>query len=126
MSLLIFRVVPLAEWRQAQGAGRVARCGADIRSGFIHLSTASTLLETANLYFDAEGEPIALEVSEDSLGDSIKWETVTSRGGEAFPHLYAEAIPVSAVIAWYRLEAQPDGRFSLGDRHPIAGEATGG
>ena len=92
-------MVSSEDWEQTLKLGRVPRCGSDDRDGFVHLSTEETVIETANLYFELSEAPLALEIDPKLLGDDLKWEAVTSRGGAAFPHLYSEGIPLSAVRA---------------------------
>ena len=110
----LYRVVSLEDWNQAQGLGRVPRCGSDDRDGFVHLSTEETVIETANLYFEISEAPLALEIDPKLLGDDLKWERVASRGGVAFPHLYAEGIPLSAVRAVISLDHSTQSGFTSG------------
>ena len=104
MNDFLYRVVSLEDWEQAQRLGRVPRCGSDERDGFVHLSTEETFIETANLYFEISESPLALEIDPEHLGNDLKWERVASRGGVAFPHLYSEGIPLSAVRAVISLD----------------------
>ena len=119
MSQYIYRVVSLEDWTQAQQLGRVPRCGADDRDGFVHLSTEETMLETANLYFETSEKPLALEIDPKLLGDDLKWESVESRGGIAFPHLYAEGIPMPAVRAAIVLDHSQENGFSFGQKKEL-------
>ena len=113
----VYRIVGLDDWREALGAGRVPRCGSDERDGFVHLSTAGTCLETANLYFDVSEQPVVLEIEAAALGEALRWEAVESRGGQRFPHLYAAGIPVDSVRSVTALEHTPAG-FVYGERTP--------
>ena len=119
MSDYIYRVVSLEDWEQAQKLGRVPRCGADDRDGFVHLSTETTMLETANLYFETSESPLALEIDPKLLGDDLKWEAVESRGGQAFPHLYAEGIPLPAVRAAIVLDHSQESGFTCGQKKEL-------
>ena len=119
MSDYIYRVVSLEDWTEAQELGRVPRCGADDRDGFVHLSTQETMLETANLYFEISEKPLALEIDPRLLGDDLKWEAVESRGGRAFPHLYAAGIPMPAVRAAIVLEHSEEEGFSCGQKKEL-------
>ena len=114
MNDFIYRVVSLEDWEQAQRLGRVPRCGADDRDGFVHLSTEKTFIETANLYFETSEAPLALEIEPKLLGNDLKWEAVASRGDAAFPHLYSEGIPLSAVRAVIPLEYSAQSGFTAG------------
>ena len=110
----LYRVVSLEDWEQAQKLGRVPRCGADARDGFAHLSTEETFLETANLYFEISEAPLALVIDPELLGNDLKWQRVASRGGAAFPHLYSEGIPLSAVRAVISLDYSEGNGFTRG------------
>ena len=117
----VYRVISSEDWEAAQRTGIVPRCGADVRDGFIHLSTSDTMLETANLYFQPEEAPLIVEVLTQALGEALLWEVVTSRGGQRFPHLYAEGIPYEAISALIELEPNiKEGRpFKLGARRLV-------
>ena len=104
MNNSLYRVVSLEDWEETQKLGRVPRCGSDERDGFVHLSTEETFIETANLYFEISESPLALEIDPEHLGNDLKWERVASRGDVAFPHLYSEGIPLSAVRAVISLD----------------------
>jgi uncharacterized protein (DUF952 family) len=55
------------------------------------------------LHFADQTGLVLLRVDPDRLGTGLRWET--SRGGQAFPHLYAP-MPHQAVVAAHPL---PDG-----------------
>jgi uncharacterized protein (DUF952 family) len=87
----------------------------DIRDGFIHLSTAAQLRETATRHFTGQSDLVLLAVDATVLGSSLRYEA--SRGGDLFPHLYGD-LPVAA-IAWAKpLPHGPDGRLVLPDHIP--------
>ena len=120
MTDCLYRVVSLEDWEQAQRFGRVPRCGADDRDGFVHLSTVETFIETANLYFEIAEAPLALEIDPKLLGDALKWEAVASRGGVSFPHLYSEGIPLSAVRAVISLDHSLQSGFTSGIKRELS------
>ena len=120
MNDFIYRVVSLEDWEQAQRLGRVPRCGADDRDGFVHLSTEKTFIETANLYFETSEAPLALEIDPKLLGDDLKWEAVASRGDVVFPHLYSEGIPLSAVRAVISLDHSTQSGFTAGLKRELS------
>lgn len=93
---LIYKIVAEPVWRAAELVFRGA--GVDLSDGFIHFSTSGQAPATAA-----------------RLGDALKWEV--SRGGELFPHLYAE-LPLSAV-AWVRpLPLGADGNHDFSGLSP--------
>jgi uncharacterized protein (DUF952 family) len=73
------------------------RCGAliDIANGFIHLSTAGQVVETAARHFAGQSDLLLVAIDAEKLGPALKYEP--SRGGALFPHLYS-ALDLSAVI----------------------------
>ena len=90
--MTIFKIVPAALWAEAELAGRFTGSPVDAEDGFIHLSTAKQLRETATRHFAGVHDLLLIAVNSDAL--PIRWEP--SRGGQLFPHLY-EDLPLSAV-----------------------------
>jgi uncharacterized protein (DUF952 family) len=107
---LIFKIVPAELWREAEAAGSFAGSPVDVRDGFIHLSTATQVRETAARHFQGQAGLLLVAVSDD-LRD-LKWEP--SRGGELFPHLYAN-LPLSAARWVKPLTLRSDGRHDFPD-----------
>jgi len=109
--LLIFKIVPRAEW-QAE-SGDYDGSAHDKADGFLHFSTASQLPETLRLYYSGQDELMLVAVEVAALGAALKWEHSSTRG-EDFPHLYA---PLSCdAIKWARPIARgADGEFVLPD-----------
>jgi uncharacterized protein (DUF952 family) len=96
----LYKIVSGAEWRAAQSDGLVAWSAVDRRDGFMHLSTAAQVLETARLHFSGTPDLVALEIGPSRLDGAVRFEA--SRGGELFPHLYGD-LSVDAVIRVRRL-----------------------
>lgn len=94
MAEVVYKIVPAAMWKEAEGAGRFAGSPADRRDGFIHFSTAAQAPETAARHFAGAADLLLVAVSVDALGDALRWEP--SRHGDLFPHLYAD-LPMRAV-----------------------------
>ena len=109
----VYRVIPTSDWPATIQAGRVPMCGSDQRDGFVHLATKETVLKTANLYFSADEDPIALEIDAAALGDALVWDTPPGAHG---PRLLSEGIPHAAIRACWLLQCTADGRFELGVR----------
>ena len=116
----VYRVISGEDWEQTKFSDVVPRGGADARDGFVHLSTEDTVLETANLYFEASENPVLVEINTKELGKALRWEAVESRDGKVFPHLYAAGIPMAAVRGVVVLEHSSEG-FSLGERTEFRG-----
>jgi uncharacterized protein (DUF952 family) len=95
----IYKICERAEWREAQRDGRYSGSAVDHRDGFIHFSTATQAVETAEKHFAGQKDLMLIAVDADALGAALKWEP--SRGGALFPHLYG-AVPLAAV-RWAKL-----------------------
>ena len=86
--MLVFKILRASEWDALRGEGRSAGAPIDLTDGYIHLSKAEQVVETAAKHFaQAEGLQL-LALDADALGDALPWEP--SRGGALFPHLYRE------------------------------------
>ncbi|MFJ8580604.1 DUF952 domain-containing protein [Micromonospora sp. NPDC093277] len=99
---MIYKILANDEWEQARAAGQFAGTAMDRQDGFVHLSAADQVVETARRVFSGVTGLTVLAVDPDRLGDALRWEP--SRGGALFPHLYA-ALPVDAVVAAHPLPA---------------------
>ena len=105
--MTIYKILPREMWEAAVTAGYFNGSAVDVADGFIHLSTAVQLRETAAKHFAGVADLLLVAVPADALGDAIKWEP--SRGGDLFPHLYGP-LPV-ATASWVRpLPIGADGR----------------
>ena len=112
---VVYRVISKEDWEITKHVGIVPRCGSDERDGYVHLSTAETMLQTANLYFVPAEEPLIIELHSPTLGAALRWEKVASRNDHIFPHLYSKGIPYHAVTACIELVVHNQG-FVLGPR----------
>ncbi|MBX9575202.1 MAG: DUF952 domain-containing protein [Caulobacteraceae bacterium] len=106
-----FKIVDAAEWALAQGSGAYAGSAVDLSDGYIHLSTAQQLEETARRHYAGRGSLRLLEVDLNRL-DSVKWEA--SRGGALFPHQYGP-LPVDAVLSDRPMSVSAGGVMTVGD-----------
>ena len=91
---LVFKIVPAALWRVAERDGIFRGASVDIGDGYIHLSTAAQLRETASRHFSGQPDLLLVAYDGDVLGSALKWEP--SRGGALFPHLYGALDPRAA------------------------------
>jgi uncharacterized protein (DUF952 family) len=95
MTQTVFKLVDRTSWQAAERSGAFAGSPADVRDGFIHLSTAAQVPETATRHFAGQSDLVLVAVAVERLGDALRWEP--SRGGALFPHLYAP-LPLGAVL----------------------------
>lgn len=87
-TMLIYKIFRRPEWDAFREKGRTAGAPVDLADGYIHISTASQVTETASKHFREESDLVLVALESDRLGDALKWEP--SRGGALFPHLYRE------------------------------------
>ena len=85
--MLIYKIFRRAEWEALRGSGETRGAPVDLSDGYIHLSTAAQVVETAARHFAEESDLVLVAVDSTRLGDALRWEP--SRGGQLFPHLYA-------------------------------------
>lgn len=103
---LVYKICPAALWQEAERAGLFRGAPVDLADGYIHLSTAAQVRETAAKHFSGQRDLLLVAIDEVALGADLRWEPF--RGGALFPHLYA-GLPIAAV-AWARpLPLGPDG-----------------
>lgn len=109
---LIFKIVPEDLWREAERLGVFKGAPVDLADGFIHFSSAEQVRETAARHFAGQGGLLLAAFDANGLGVDLKWEP--SRGGDLFPHLYAD-LP-TALAVWVRpLPLGPDGAHMFPD-----------
>lgn len=112
MTDIIFKILTRPEWDVLRAAGEFLGSEDDKRDGFVHLSTREQLQGTLDKHYSAAktgGDDLVLAAFEAAaLGGALKYET--SRGGQAFPHLYAP-LPLSALLQHWGLPCGEDGRY---------------
>jgi len=116
MDDVIYRIVGMEDWQRARERGRVPRCGADQRDGFVHLSTREDHLETAARFFEAVESPVALEIDPAALGGALEW--TAGEAGRLEPRLHAPGIPLAAIRAVIHLRIA-DEAFVHGEREAL-------
>ena len=84
---IIFKIIDAAVHQVATLSGQFAGAEIDLKDGYIHLSTAAQVAETAKRHFAGRSNLMLWAIDADGLGSALKWEP--SRGGQLFPHLYA-------------------------------------
>ncbi|CCJ06154.1 DUF952 domain-containing protein [Methylocystis sp. SC2] len=106
----VYKIVSQSEWRAAEAAGVFSGAAVDLADGFIHLSAADQVEETAAKYFAGHTELLLVAVDAAALGDALRWEV--SRGGALFPHLYAP-LPLESVARVHPLLLGANGRHDF-------------
>ena len=106
----IYKICPASAWRAAERAGLYRGSDDDVRDGFIHFSTAAQLAGTLDKHYRGQTGLLLLAIDADRLGGTLRWEP--SRGGDLFPHLYADLDP-KVVIAVHDLPSHTDGSHAI-------------
>ncbi|WP_137752597.1 DUF952 domain-containing protein [Sphingopyxis sp. L1A2A] len=91
-----FKVLTQQQWADFERERVFRGAPVDIADGYIHLSTDEQLESTISKHFAGQSPLMIAEVDLILLGDAIRWEE--ARGGDLFPHLYAE-LPIHAVVS---------------------------
>lgn len=92
---LVFKIVEQDAWREAEAAGAFSGAPVDIMDGYVHLSAAHQVRETAARHFRGQSGLLLVAYRSDDLGKELRWEA--SRGGDLFPHLYG-ALPTDKAL----------------------------
>lgn len=102
----LYKIMSEALW--ASASETLPWAPIDVRDGFVHLSDASQVKETARLHFAGQTDLVLIALDPARLLDgTLRWDL--SRGGQRFPHVHGE-VPRSAVL---HVDALPliDGAF---------------
>jgi len=83
----IYKIATKAQWDEALETGVFTGAPIDLSDGYIHFSTAGQAKDTAAKHFHGQTNLKLVTVATSALGETLKWEV--SRGGDLFPHLYA-------------------------------------
>ena len=84
--MLVYKIFRRPEWDALVRDGFTRGAPVDLADGYIHLSTAQQVMQTAARHFAGESDLVLVAVHTDQLGPALRWEP--SRGGALFPHLY--------------------------------------
>jgi uncharacterized protein (DUF952 family) len=106
----LYRILSAADWESARAGSAFRGSAHDERDGYIHLSAAHQVLETAAKHYAGKADLVLLYIPVAALAEpagALRWEA--SRGGDLFPHLYGE-LRVSAVQRVEPLPLGADGK----------------
>jgi uncharacterized protein (DUF952 family) len=84
--MLVYKIFRRAEWDALVAQGETRGAPVDLADGYVHLSTAAQVTETAARHFVGQSDLVLLALPTQRLEPDLKWEP--SRGGQLFPHLY--------------------------------------
>lgn len=107
-----FKIISADDWAAAQAAGAYEGSVVDRADGYIHLSTAEQLAETARRHYAGRDGLRLLEVDLAPLGETVVWEA--SRGGALFPHIYGP-LPTATVVSDRAMAVSAEGVMTVGE-----------
>ena len=85
----LYKICPRQSWSEALERGALPISRDDLRDGYVHLSAAHQVRASLDKHFAGQTQLLLLVIASAGLPTgSLRWEP--SRGGELFPHLYAE------------------------------------
>ncbi len=106
MGRMIYKVLT-AEQLAAVEAGGPVQAPVDIADGYVHFSTSKQVQETLAKWFKGQKDCVLVSVDSDDFGMDLKWEK--SRGGDFFPHVYADVREYNISSIWPLDEFDGDG-----------------
>jgi len=106
----VYKIVTSEQWDEAETTGVFRGAPVDRADGYIHLSTADQVKETAAKHFAGMEDLLLVAVEADALGEALVYEP--SRGDQLFPHLYAD-LSLAAVRSVEALPLGADGRHQF-------------
>jgi uncharacterized protein (DUF952 family) len=105
MSRFLYHMARRSDWEQAEIGGFYSGSADDRRDGFMHFSTAVQVAESARRHRAGQADLVLIVVAEVGVGP---WRWEAARGGDLFPHLYAD-LPVTAAVGVHALPLGDDG-----------------
>jgi uncharacterized protein (DUF952 family) len=104
----LFHITQLQEWENAKSIGTY-RADSLKTEGFIHCSTSSQVLKTANRFFKHQTRLVILYINSDKLQAEVRYEAADN---DLFPHLYGE-LNIDAVYKTANIEPNDEGLFDF-------------
>ena len=111
MNKTVYKILTTDQWSALQAQGVSEGAPIDVEDGFVHFSNAEQLQETADKHFKDQSGLFLIAMDSQALGGQLRWEP--SRGGDLFPHLYAE-LRLDKVL-WVKPLPLEEGRHHLPD-----------
>lgn len=103
---MIYKVLTADQIAEVERGG-LMQAPVDIADGYVHFSTSKQVQETLSKWFRDQTGCVLVSVSSNDFGPDLKWEV--SRGGDFFPHVYAEVREYHISSIWPLDEFDADG-----------------
>ena len=112
----VYHILPREDWEAAQAKGEYRPASVDAQ-GFVHCSTRTQVVPTANRYFHGEDGLVLLCIDTSIVTSPMRFEPPDMPGHdpddhELFPHLYG-VLNLDAVKRVLPFPCHADGSFSL-------------
>lgn len=121
MTDLIYKIVTTDDWQKSLTQDTLPWSLADVRDGFMHLSTHEQVFGTLNKHFRGQTGLFLLEIPihllPPHIQEKLKWEKSTPEG-DTYPHLYAP-LPMASVANVYPIFPNANGGFDIPELPPI-------
>jgi len=103
---MIYKVLTADQLAEVEDGG-LMQAPVDVQDGYVHFSTSKQVQETLAKYFRGQTGCVLVSVDSADFGPDLKWEK--SRGGDFFPHVYAEVREYHISSIWPLDEFDADG-----------------
>ena len=92
--MLIYKIATREVWEETQKTGVFPGMPADLKDGYIHLSTLEQSAGTIRKYFLGQAGLMLLAVDSEKLGEGLRWEKSLTGGKRLgdFPHFYGQLL----------------------------------
>ena len=115
--MIIYHITARQAWEAALQAG-LYTAPSLAQEGFIHASTLTQVVDTANRFYAGQTGLVLLAVDTQALQPPLRFDPVTTHGAEqAFPHIYGP-LNLDAVAGVVNFEPGADGTFTLPEDLP--------
>jgi uncharacterized protein (DUF952 family) len=106
---IIYHITTAEAWNQGR-ANQLYTSPSLASEGFIHCSTPTQIVATANRYYVGQHGLLLLAIATERVQAEIRTENLIG-GSELFPHIYGPLNP-DAVTSTYAFEPEADGHFT--------------
>ncbi len=106
MGAMIYKILTAEQLAEVE-AGGLMHAPVDVADGYVHFSTSKQVQETLAKWFKGQRNCVLVSVDCADFPIDLKWEK--SRGGDFFPHVYAEVREFHISSIWPLDEFDADG-----------------
>lgn len=105
----IYHITSRQDWEKAKSKGIYTNISLETE-GFIHCSTSTQVVRTANLWFKNQVDLLLLFIDSDKVKSEIRYDI--ARENEKFPHIYG-VLNTDAVFKAIDFQSGANGLFEL-------------